>query len=123
MERPAGSGLRIEVLFHGAQAHRRELLQTVERLRQLLTSDCGMGACEVFEDNVIPNRFLWRECWPTEQAAEASLASDRFATLQAAIRHLGRIEAMWRVHLAHEIPFKPITDAVGSEFGLDTDRS
>jgi len=123
MGQSASTQFGIEVVLRVTQAHRRELLQTVERLQQRVVSEGRGGICEVFEDSVVPNRFLWTEWWPTEQAVDVSLTSDRFATLQAAIRHLGRIEVVRRVDLTREIPVKHATDAVRSDLGLDPERS
>ena len=67
-------------------------------------ADAKAERCEVLEDLVVPNRFLWIEWWPTDDEAERVLTSERFSTLMAAIRVLGKKEAVWRVRAVDVAP-------------------
>lgn len=87
----------IEVVMRVSQGHRRELLQTLEGLHDTALRDPGMAACDVLEDAIVPNRFLWVEWWPTEAEADASSGSGRLAMLLAAARLFGTVERLKRV--------------------------
>lgn len=94
---PQESGL--EIVMRVNQAHRRELLQTLERLRETVSLEARVTGCEVLEDLMVPNRFCWIERWPSDEDVRASLASDRIAMLMAAIRLLGSVETVRCAHL------------------------
>jgi hypothetical protein len=79
----------VEVLLRTTGFHRRELVQTLEGLR-----DRDRESCEVFEDAGEDNRFLWRRRCADLAAAEAWLASDHYRTLLGAIKVLGTLEAV-----------------------------
>ena len=79
------------------QIHRRELIQTLEGLKQRIAANEPGCVCEVFEDLGEPNRFLWIERWPTSEDADRAQASDRFRALLGAIKVLGTLESIRRV--------------------------
>jgi quinol monooxygenase YgiN len=87
----------IEVAMTTSQAHRRELIQALEGLRNQAISDESECTCDVFEDLAAPNRFLWTEWWRTTREADRAQASDRFRALLGAVRLLGTLEAVRRV--------------------------
>ena len=79
------------------QIHRRELIQTLEGLKDRISEsepDCG---CEVFEDLAVANRFLWSEWWPSVEECESAQDSERFRTLIGAIKVLGSLESVRHV--------------------------
>mgnify|MGYP000045940492 CR=1 FL=1 len=80
-----------------SQAHRRELIQALEGLRNQAISDESECACDVFEDLGAPNRFLWTEWWRTTNEADRAQASDRFRALLGPAQLLGTLEAVRRV--------------------------
>ena len=89
----------LEIVMRAAQSHRRELLQTLERLHETVDGEARVTACEVLEDSIVPNRFYWVERWLSADDVRASLESDRIAILMAAIRLLGSVEAVRRTRL------------------------
>ena len=90
-----------------SQAHRRELLQTLDGMHETTVRDAGTAGCDVLEDTVVPNRFHWVEWWGTEAEAEASLHSDRLVMLLAAARLLGSVEVVRRIHATDADPGRP----------------
>ena len=87
----------IEISFRTGPANRRELVQSLETLRDGLLSSRTPCECQVSEDLTEPNLFHWCEWWP-ESADTASIAgSDRFKTLLSAIRLLGSLEELHHV--------------------------
>ena len=80
-----------------SQIHRRELIQTLEGLKDRIAADESSCVCEVFEDLREANRFLWSEWWPTLADADRAQASDRFHALLGAVKVLGSLESVRRV--------------------------
>ena len=78
------------------QAHRRELVQTLEAMAGPRAGEDRLTSF-VFEDVIEANRFLWMEWWPQPEDADAALTGDRIRTLLAAIRVLGTLESVRRV--------------------------
>lgn len=87
----------IEVAMRTSQIHRRELIQTLEGLKDRIAADESNCVCEVFEDLREANRFLWSEWWPTLADADQAQASDRFHALLGAVKVLGTLESVRRV--------------------------
>ena len=79
----------VEVLLRTTGFHRRELVQTLEGLR-----DRDLEACEVFEDAGGYNRFLWRRRCADLAEAERWLGSEHYRTLMGAINVLGTLEGV-----------------------------
>ena len=98
LHEPSAFGL--EIVMHVSSAHRRELFQTLEGLRETVTREIRAGSCEILEDCMVPNRFYWLERWRNEEDVQASLDSERIAMLMTAIRLLGRVESVRRSRLA-----------------------
>ena len=73
-------------------AHRRELLPTMEEIRDGRAATHREALFELLEDAVLPNRFVWLEWWPRLDDAQTSMESDAFRTLLAAVRVLGTLE-------------------------------
>jgi quinol monooxygenase YgiN len=97
----------LEIVMRVTQAHRRELLQTLERMRETVSREARVTGCEVLEDLMVPNRFCWIERWPTDADVRASLDSDRIAMLMAAIRLFGSVETVKRASLVVATPEAP----------------
>jgi len=87
----------IEVAMSTSQIHRRELILTLEGLKDRIIASERDCACEVFEDLAEPNRFLWSEWWPSLEECENAQASDRFRALLGAIKVLGTLESVRHV--------------------------
>jgi quinol monooxygenase YgiN len=87
----------IEVAMSTSQIHRRELIQTLEGLKDRISADEPGCEVEVFEDLREANRFLWSEWWPTLADADRAQASDRFRALLGAVKVLGTLESVRRV--------------------------
>lgn len=87
----------IDVAMRTKQIHRRELIQTLEGLKDRIVADESSCECEVFEDLGEANRFLWSERWPTLEEADRAQASDRFHALLGAVKVLGTLESVRRV--------------------------
>jgi quinol monooxygenase YgiN len=98
LHEPSAFGL--EIVMRVSNAHRRELLQTLEGLRETVTRETRAGSCEILEDCMVPNRFYWLERWRNEEEVQASLDSERISMLMAAIRLLGSVETVKRSRLA-----------------------
>ena len=97
-KRPYG----VEIVMRTTQAHRRELVQTLEGMvRPDLLG--GGAALYCFEDVIEANRFLWMEWWPQPEEADAALTGDRIRTLLAAIRVLGTLESVRRLDCPQDI--------------------
>jgi hypothetical protein len=79
----------VEVLLRTTGFHRRELVQTLEGLRER-----DLEACEVFEDAGEHNRFLWRRRCVDLAEAERWLGSEHCRTLMGAIEVLGTLEGV-----------------------------
>ena len=77
-----------------SQSHRRELILTLEGLKDRIVASETDCACEVLEDLAVPNRFLWSEWWPSPEECEIAQASDRFRALLGAIKVLGSLESV-----------------------------
>ena len=84
----------LKLICRTTPANRRELLQTLQALQAALEAEAPVTECELFEDLVIPNRFLWTEWWPEKLQLESSLQSERFETLRAAVEVLGTLESL-----------------------------
>ena len=92
----------IEVSMNTSQSNRRELIQTLEGLRdRVIRLETGCG-CEIFENLGVPNRFLWLEWWPSIEECESARVSERFRALLGAIKVLGTMEALKVVHSVDE---------------------
>ena len=109
MTTPAPQEYSLEIVMRVTHAHRRELLQTLEQLRETVTHENLGTGCEVLEDSIVPNRFYWVERWLSEEDVQASLDSDRIAMLLAAIRLLGSVETVRRTHVSGAPPASPST--------------
>jgi hypothetical protein len=83
------SQVNVEVLLRTTGFHRRELIQTLEGLRER-----DLEACEVFEDAGEDNRFLWRRRCTDLADAERWLGSEHYRTLMGAIKVLGSLEGV-----------------------------
>lgn len=92
----------VEIVMRTTQAHRRELVQTLEAMATPTSGADGPDS-SVFEDTIEANRFLWIEWWARADEAEAALDSDRVRTLLAAIRVLGTLESVRRVNCVSRI--------------------
>jgi hypothetical protein len=79
----------VEVLLRTSGFHRREMVQTLEGLRER-----DREACEVFEDAGESNRFLWRTTCRDLAAAEQWLTTEHYRTLIGAIKVLGTLEGV-----------------------------
>jgi quinol monooxygenase YgiN len=96
-EHKTGEMCGIEVAMSTTQINRREMIQTLDGLKaRILDEEPGCG-CEFFEDLGTPNRFLWKEWWPTKEAAENARSSDRFRALVGAVKILGSLESIRNV--------------------------
>jgi len=93
----AESKYGIEVAMTTSQSHRRELILTLEGLKDRIAESEPDCACEVFEDLAVANRFLWSEWWPSSDQSEAAEASERFRALLGAIKVLGSLESVRNV--------------------------
>ena len=82
----------IQVAARSSPANRREMLQTLDELRRKACAESPTCRCEIFEDLTENNRFLWTEWWPAANGVHASMDSDGFRALLAAIRVLGTLE-------------------------------
>jgi quinol monooxygenase YgiN len=96
MNLPESSTFGLEIVIRASHVHRRELLQTLEGLRESVTRETRAVSFEILEDCTVPNRFYWVERWRNEEDVQASLDSERIALLMAAIRLLGSIETVRR---------------------------
>lgn len=83
------SQFNVEVVLRTTGFHRRELIQTLQGLR-----DRDREFCEVFEDAGEDNRFLWRRRCADLAEAERWLGSDHYRTLMGAIKVLGTLEGV-----------------------------
>jgi len=97
----------IEVAMSTSQGHRRELIQTLEGLKDRISESEPDCACEVFEDLAVANRFLWSEWWPSSQECRDAETSDRFRALLGAIKVLGSLESVRHVSRTSEGDRKP----------------
>jgi quinol monooxygenase YgiN len=84
----------IEVVARSTPAHRRELLQTMEEIRDVRADAHVEALFELLEDTVLPNRFVWLEWWGDLEKARTAMGSDSFRTLLAAINVLGTLESV-----------------------------
>jgi quinol monooxygenase YgiN len=82
----------LEIVCRICAKHRIEFLQTVESLVLGTRTLQGLKALSCFEDVGEGHRFLWRECWVSEQKLEERLQSERIRALMGAIRVLGEVE-------------------------------
>ena len=79
------------------QTHRRELLQTLEDLRDRFAAGETDCVCDFFEDLSEPNRFMWTEWWARPDLVDEAMESSRFHTLLGAIKVLGSLEGVRRL--------------------------
>jgi len=87
----------IEISFRTKPANRRELIQSLEMLRQRVLDSDLPSECEISEDLTEPNVFRWSEWWPEDAETAAIASSDRFRTLLGAIRLLGSLDELHHV--------------------------
>jgi hypothetical protein len=87
----------IEISFHTKPANRRELVQSLEMLRQRVLEADRPGECQISEDLTEPNVFRWCEWWPEDAETAAIVSSERFQTLLGAIRLLGFLDELHHV--------------------------
>lgn len=92
----------IEVTVRAQQTHRRELLQTLEDLRDRLMDGASDCVCDFFEDLSEPNRFMWTEWWVEPEKIDEVMKSRRFRTLLGAVKVLGTLESVRRVDRSAE---------------------
>lgn len=90
-----------------SQSHRRELILTLEELKDRIIASEPDCACEVFEDLAEPNRFLWSEWWPSPGECQAAQTSERFRALLGAIKVLGSLESVRHVSRTSESDRQP----------------
>ncbi len=89
----------LELSLGSDDAHRAELLQTLQNLREEAVSEGSSHECRVFEDLSGPNHFLWLQWWQSQRELQDYLRSVRFRTLLGAIKVLGRLESARTVEL------------------------
>lgn len=89
----------LELSVRSDAAHRRELLQTLQNLREEAVREGVAIECRVFEDLSGTNHFLWLQWWRTQQQLESHLCSLGFRTLLGAIKVLGVLESARTVEL------------------------
>ena len=87
----------IEVSFRSKPANRRELIQSLEMLRERVLAADRAGECLISEDLTEPNVFRWSEWWPDESDTSAIASTERFQTLLGAIRLLGSLDGVYHV--------------------------
>jgi quinol monooxygenase YgiN len=87
----------VEVTIRTRQTHRRELLQTLEGLRDRLVAAETECECDVYEDLGEPNRFVWTEWWRRSESVDHAMNSQHFRTLLAAAKVLGTLESVRRL--------------------------
>lgn len=80
-----------------SQTHRRELILTLEGLKNRVIAREPGCACEIFEDLAVPNRFLWSEWWASKEECERAKTSERFRALLGAVKVLGSLESVRHV--------------------------
>lgn len=103
----AESTCGIEVAICTSQSHRRELILTLDGLKDRIIASETDCACEVFEDLAVPNRFLWSEWWPSPGECQAAQTSERFRALIGAIKVLGSLESVRHVSRTSESDREP----------------
>lgn len=81
-----------------SQAHRRELILTLEEIKSRIVEAESNCACEVFEDFSEPNRFRWSEWWPSREHTRRAMESERFRALLGAVKVLGSLEYVHEVN-------------------------
>jgi len=94
----------IEISFRTCPANRRELVQSLEMLRQSVLASDRASECHVAEDLTEPNVFRWCEWWPEDSDTAAIEGSDRFRALLGAIRLLGSLDGIHHVLRSAETP-------------------
>ena len=89
----------LELSVKSDSAHRSELLQTLQNLRQEVMIEGVSHECRVFEDLSGPNQFLWLQWWHSQHQLQDYLRSVGFRTLLGAIKVLGTLESARTVEL------------------------
>ena len=92
-QRTEPGSVALEITFTISPKNRVEFLQTVE---SLLSSSASEGArvTTCYEQIAEENRFLWRECWTSQEEVEVRLRTGALKTLLGAIGVLGEFEQM-----------------------------
>ncbi len=85
-----------------SQGQRRELILTLEGLKERIITSEQDCVCEVFEDLAEPNRFLWSEWWSTLEQVRVAQNSERFRALLGGIKVLGDLESIRHVSRTSE---------------------
>ena len=65
----------LELSVKSDSAHRSELLQTLQNLRQEVMIEGVSHECRVFEDLSGPNQFLWLQWWHSHHQLQDYLRS------------------------------------------------
>ena len=89
----------LEIAVRSDQAHRVELLQTLQGLSGEQLGQRGCMECRVYEDLGRPTSFLWHQWWRSQQHLEENLRSVAFRTLLGAVKVLGTLESARIVEL------------------------
>jgi quinol monooxygenase YgiN len=89
----------LELSMSSDEAHRAELLQTLEHLSYDQARAGGCLECRVYERVPRANDFMWHQWWRSEHQLEAHLGSVAFRTLLGAIKVLGSLESARIVEL------------------------
>ena len=89
----------LEIAVRSDQAHRVELLQTLQGLSGEQIGHDGCLECRVYEDVGHPTGFLWHQWWRSQQQLEENLRSVAFRTLLGAVKVLGTLESARIVEL------------------------
>jgi len=97
----------IEVTVRARQTHRRELLQTLEDLRDRFAAGEADCVCDFFEDLSEPNHFMWTEWWTRPEKVDQAMESRRFRTLLGAIKVLGTLESVRRLDRSNQPADQP----------------
>ena len=93
------------------QTHRRELLQTLEDLRDRFAAGEADCVCDFFEDLSEPNRFMWTEWWTKSEKVDQAMESRRFRTLLGAIKVLGTLESVRRLDRSGQSADQPDSES------------
>ena len=101
----------IEVTVRTRQTHRRELLQTLEDLRDRFAAGEADCVCDFFEDLSEPNRFMWTEWWTRPEKVDQAMESRRFRTLLGAIKVLGTLESVRRLDRSDQSADQPESES------------
>lgn len=97
--------------MRATQAHRRELVQTLEAMVGAQAAEDGPSSY-LFEGVLEANRFLWMEWWARAVDADAALSDDRIRTILTAIRVLGTLECVDRIDRFDRVQQRPVRDDV-----------